>query len=432
MKMGSLFDGAGTCCFAAELCGITPVWSSEIEKFPLAVTAKRFPQVKQLGDITKINGAEIEPVDIISFGSPCQDLSVAGTRKGFDGERSVLFLEAVRIIKEMRYATANEFPRYAIWENVVGAFSSNGGEDFLTVIEELCKVSDNSAAIPRPTGGGDVIRWGRAGLIMADRYSVAWRVLDAQFWGVPQKRRRIYLVADFGGGRAPEILFKREGLQRHFAESRAAWDEATSSAPRGAHVSGTCYDARGNGDGNIAPTVTGDHNSRVSDYSAVVITGVDTYNQRLTGDKAKALLAGHMDADGVPCVAFNLLQDPISSVEKSPCLSLGNSNTGQASIGVCYAIGNGQADQLRLQEKVGALNCMHDEQAVYLPKGKKRLRRLTPLECGRLQGMPDWWCSDVPHSDAAEYKMWGNGMALPNVLYIFEGLAKYAEQQEDV
>lgn len=118
MKMGSLFDGAGTCCFAAELCGITPVWSSEIEKFPLAVTAKRFPQVKQLGDITKIDGAEIEPVDIISFGSPCQDLSVAGTRKGFDGERSVLFLEAVRIIKEMRYATANEFPRYAVWENV--------------------------------------------------------------------------------------------------------------------------------------------------------------------------------------------------------------------------------------------------------------------------------------------------------------------------
>ena len=154
MKMGSLFDGAGTCCFAAELCGITPVWSSEIEKFPLTVTAKRFPQVKQLGDITKINGAEIEPVDIISFGSPCQDLSVAGTRKGFDGERSVLFLEAVRIIKEMRYATANEFPRYAVWENVVGAFSSDGGEDFLTVIEELCKVSDNSAAIPRPTGGG--------------------------------------------------------------------------------------------------------------------------------------------------------------------------------------------------------------------------------------------------------------------------------------
>ena len=453
MKMGSLFDGAGTCCFAAELCGITPVWSSEIEKFPLAVTAKRFPQVKQLGDITKINGAEITPVDIISFGSPCQDLSVAGARKGFDGDRSVLFMEAVRIIKEMRYATANEFPRYAIWENVVGAFSSNGGEDFLTVIEELCKVSDNSAAIPRPTGGGDVIRWGGAGLIMADRYSVAWRVLDAQFWGVPQKRRRIYLVADFGGGRAPEILFKREGLQRHFAESRAAWDETTSSAPRGAHVSGTCYDARGNGDGNIAPTVTGDHNSRASDYSAVVITGVDTYNQRLTGDKGKTVLSGKQDYWSTPCVLFEEKQPspPLCVRERCGCdgggkgclvqtdlsgaLTAGNDQfvcLSDASDAECYAIGNGQADQLRLQEKVGALNCMHDEQAVYLPKGKKRLRRLTPLECGRLQGMPDWWCSDVPHSDAAEYKMWGNGMALPNVLYIFEGLAKYAEQQEDV
>ena len=154
MKLGSLFDGAGTCCFAAELCGITPVWSSEIEKFPLQVTAKRFPNCRQLGDIKKINGAEIEPVDIISFGSPCQDLSIAGNRQGLSGERSSLFMEAIRIIKEMRYATTNEFPRYAVWENVVGAFSSNGGEDFRTVIEEFCKIGDGTASVPRPAGGG--------------------------------------------------------------------------------------------------------------------------------------------------------------------------------------------------------------------------------------------------------------------------------------
>lgn len=144
MRMGSLFDGAGTCCFAAELCGIQPVWSSEIEKFPLEVTAKRFPKVKQLGDITKINGAEIEPVDIITFGSPCQDLSIAGKREGLDGERSGLFTEAIRIIKEMRNATANEFPRFVVWENVPGAYSSNQGEDFRTVLEEIVRVKDLS------------------------------------------------------------------------------------------------------------------------------------------------------------------------------------------------------------------------------------------------------------------------------------------------
>lgn len=154
MTLGSLFDGAGTCCLAAELCGITPVWSSEIERFPLEVTKRRFPTVKQLGDVTKIKGSEIEPVDIISFGSPCQDLSVAGKRAGLKGERSGLFMEAIRIIKEMRDATANEFPRFAIWENVLGAFSSNKGEDFRAVLEEFCKIKDGDASIPRPAGGG--------------------------------------------------------------------------------------------------------------------------------------------------------------------------------------------------------------------------------------------------------------------------------------
>ena len=167
MTLGSLFDGAGTCCFAAELCGITPVWSSEIEKFPLAVTAKRFPHCRQLGDITKINGAEIEPVDVITFGSPCQDLSVAGKRAGLGGERSILFMEAIRVIKEMSNATANEFPRYIVWENVPGAFSSNKGEDFRKVLEEIVRVKDGSANVPRPAsqGGGMqvAILWGNRG-----------------------------------------------------------------------------------------------------------------------------------------------------------------------------------------------------------------------------------------------------------------------------
>ena len=230
ITLGSLFDGAGTIPFAAQLCGITPVWSSEIEKFPCEVTAKRFPNMKQLGDITKINGREIEPVDIIAGGPPCLSLPVAGNREGLKGV-SGLFMEQIRVIKEMRDETskrANEpvRPRYAVWENVPGAFSSNKGEDFRVVLEEFCKVKDESAYVPRPADG----KWQPCGCIVGDGYSVAWRVLDAQFWGVPQRRRRIWLVADFGGQRAAEVLFEREGLRRSFAESRKAWEETSRNS----------------------------------------------------------------------------------------------------------------------------------------------------------------------------------------------------------
>lgn len=224
LTLGSLFDGAGTCPLAAMMCGIKPLWSSEIEKYPLQVTAARFPDVIQLGDITKINGGEIPSVDIISFGSPCQDLSVAGKRAGLDGERSGLFMEAVRVIKEMRQATNGMGARIAVWENVPGAFSSNKGEDFRIVLEELCKVKDRNASVPRPAGGG---KWSDAGEIVADGYSLAWRVLDAQYWGVPQRRRRIFLVADFDGERAGEVLFEREGGNWNTEQSKETRKEIT-------------------------------------------------------------------------------------------------------------------------------------------------------------------------------------------------------------
>ncbi len=155
MKLGSLFDGSGGFPLAGALFGIEPVWSSEIEPYPMRVTAKRFPNMKQLGDVTKINGAEVEPVDVITFGSPCQDLSVAGKQAGIhEGQRSNLFFEAIRIIKEMRHATTNKYPRFAVWENVPGAFSSNKGKDFRSVIEAFCDAAGCGVPVPEPPRGG--------------------------------------------------------------------------------------------------------------------------------------------------------------------------------------------------------------------------------------------------------------------------------------
>ncbi len=222
MKLGSLFDGSGGFPLAGALCGITPVWASEVEPYPIAVTRSRFPDMIHLGDVSKVNGAEIEPVDIITFGSPCQDLSVAGLRKGLKHEengdeettRSGLFMEAIRIIKEMREATNGQYPTFALWENVPGAYSSNKGEDFRIVLEEFVKVKEPDATVPPPDKNG----WPYADVLVGDGWSVAYRTFDAQYWGVAQRRRRIYLVADFGGERAGKILFERESLRRYLTE----------------------------------------------------------------------------------------------------------------------------------------------------------------------------------------------------------------------
>ena len=219
LTLGSLFDGSGTFPMMGMLSGIVPVWSSEIEPFPIAVTTKRLPFVKHLGDINKINGAEIEPVDIITFGSPCTDLSVAGKRAGLNAERSGLFFQAVRIIKEMRCATNGKYPRFAVWENVAGAFSSGGGEDFRCVLEELCKIKNADISVPKPA------KWEKAGEIVAENFSLAYRTVDAQYWGVPQRRMRIYLVTDFTGASASKILFESEGVSGYSAESFRAWQE---------------------------------------------------------------------------------------------------------------------------------------------------------------------------------------------------------------
>ena len=235
LTLGSLFDGSGGFPLAGLLTGIVPVWSSEIEPFAIRVTEKRLPQVQHFGNISGLHGAKLPPVDIITFGSPCQDMSIAGKRTGLNGSRSSLFHEAIRIIREMRCASNGKYPRYIVWENVPGAFSSNGGEDFRCVLEAICSVKDSSISIPRPAG-----KWTKAGEILAESYSLAWRVLDAQYWGVPQRRKRIFLVADFDGRRAGKILFESEGLSGYSAESLRAWQRTAGSAADSSGTAGLC------------------------------------------------------------------------------------------------------------------------------------------------------------------------------------------------
>ena len=239
MTLGSLFDGIGGFPLAGSMYGITPVWAAEIEPFPIRVTQARFPDMVHLGSVTEINGGEIPPVDVISFGSPCQDLSVAGHQKGIhEGTRSSLFFEAIRIIREMREhdraagrSDIDLRPRFAVWENVPGAFSSNGGDDFRAVLQAFCSIrGGRDHIVPRPPKG----KWGNAGCVVGEGYSIAWRIYDAQYWpGTPQRRKRIYLVADFATERAGEILFESEGMRGDSAQGGETREGASGDAQGG-------------------------------------------------------------------------------------------------------------------------------------------------------------------------------------------------------
>ena len=228
LTLGSLFDGSGGFPLGGMLCGIEPLWASEIEPFPIRVTTKRIPQMKHYGDIAAQSGADLQPVDIITFGSPCTDMSVAGKRAGLDGSQSVLFYEAIRIVKEMRCKTNGKYPRYIVWENVPGAFSSNGGADFKAVLEAVIGITEPNTEVPSP----DKNRWPYADCYVGNGWSVAYRTLDAQYFGVPQRRRRIYLVADFAGERADKILFEPKGVSRDFASSGCPWKRTAADTER--------------------------------------------------------------------------------------------------------------------------------------------------------------------------------------------------------
>lgn len=410
MKLMSLFDGSGGFPLAASLCGIDPVYASEVEPYPIAVTKSRFPNMKHLGDVSMINGADIEPVDIITFGSPCQDMSVAGKRAGLkhtavgDDEttRSGLFLEAIRIIKEMRLETNGIYPRFAVWENVPGAFSSNRGEDFRLVLEEFIRISEPNAVMSAVPQAG----WAYADCINGDGWSVAYRTFDAQYWGVPQRRRRIYLVADFRGGRAGEILFKREGLRGHTAQSGMQREEVTENV--------------GNG-----------------------IKADDRKRNCLTAYSFDSLSSNSMKSS--------------------------NPFSGCRVVEVSKTLDTSTPDPSKNQGGIAIVQCIGSENIVVESHPRYIVRRLTPTECARLQGFPDkwghpdkkedfteeeykfWlevrntyakingksekeytkaqmltWYSKL-HTDSAEYKMWGNGIALPNALYVMQGIAAEAE-----
>ena len=216
IKLGSLFDGIGVFPLAAARCGITPIWASEIEKAPISITKRHFPNMAHLGDITRMDGGAIPPVHVLTFGSPCQNLSQIGNRDGLAGAKSSLFFQAIRIIKEMRDATDNLFPVIAVWENVMGAFSSNDRMDFRAVLSAFA-----TADVPMPASG----RWAGAGMVRGHTPDLAWRLMDAQHWASPRlaRRQRVFVVADFGGQCSHEILFKPRAVQSISASGGDCW-----------------------------------------------------------------------------------------------------------------------------------------------------------------------------------------------------------------
>ena len=465
--------------------------------------------MKHLGDIKKIDGHTASVVDVVIGGSPCQDLSIAGKRAGLAGERSGLYMEQIRIIKEMRErdratGRAGQFirPRYMVWENVPGAFSSNGGADFAAVLEEAIKIAEPEApSVSVPEKG-----WPTSGCIMGDEWSVAWRVLDAQFWGVPQRRRRIALVADFGGQSAPEILFVRKSLSGHPAEGGTPRETAAGGAEGGAGgavwclqgngidradtagcngkgwkedisytlntvdrpavcagfkvgnsaqargvgyadeqaptLGGECggnkaavvYDARGNGDGATVPTITGDHNGRITEYTSVGLN--DQGGSSISADDSGVAPTIRAEMHGnVPCVmkAFGKYEiDDIASSLKArdykgatDLIAGVNCRNGTESPeinGTIQAHSNGGQ----------SLNC---NQVVRV---RRVVRRLTPLECERLQGFPDGW-TDIGEwveskgkrhkpADTPRYKALGNSIALPPWKWVLKRLCAQYER----
>lgn len=372
--------------------------------------------MQHIGDITKIDGATIEPVWCVTGGSPCQDLSIAGKRAGLAGARSGLLIEQIRVIKEMRehdkqLGRAGELirPRYMVWENVPGALSSNNGRDFAAVLEETIRIVEPEApSIEVPAKGWPT--WG--GYRDVDgRWSVAWRVHDAQYWGVPQRRRRIALVADFGGDTAHEILFERTGvsgdLEPRGEEGERPAGNAEAGASYAVRIRGGCD---GGGKGALIQT--------------------EKSGTRGTGNDQTIFQAFDMTH---ACDVIRECGETVPSLQA-------RMGTGGNQVPLTYGIGNGQVNEAQgmVTERAQTLNTMHDAQAVmYVSPARDALtvRRLTPLECERLQGFPDGWTDIGDYtdstgkkrktSDSARYKALGNSIALPFWRWMLGRMAAY-------
>ena len=530
LTLGSLFDGSGGFPLGGLLAGVTPVWASEIEPFPIRVTTMRFPTMKHYGDISRMDGGKIEPVDIITFGSPCTDMSIAGKRAGLDGAQSSLFYQAIRIVKEMRCATNGRYPRWICWENVVGAFSSNRGLDFKAVLEAVIGIIEPGAEVPMP----EKDRWPYADIYMGERWSVAYRTFDAQHWGVPQRRRRVYLVGDLAGQCAGQVLFESEGLSGYSAEGFRAWQRTArnSAAGLGAAggiclndqggscmdisfgVSGTLraqmdghppcivepsaavyenhsQDTRYTGPLDTAPTVSSTYGTGGNNQPFVVEADTpktlkirsgcegggkgaliqEDVSATLSCNNDQTLFVPKCYSIGAAYSAGMLSDNPHSGIYEADSSrtidqSGGNPSCNQGGIAVVegptYAMTPCTYTQIE-REKAPTLNARDFKDPTFVNSGYS-VRRLTPTECARLQGFPDFWCAGLdtpepteediafwtevwethrrvvggstkaksrnqivkwlqhPHSDAAEYKMWGNGVALPNVFFVLAGI----------
>lgn len=475
LTLGSLFDGSGGFPLGAFLLGIKPVWASEIEPFPIRVTTKRLPEMKHYGDISAINGADIEPVDIISFGSPCTDMSVAGKRAGLDGKQSVLFYEAIRIIKEMRCATGGSYPRFILWENVPGAFSSNKGGDFKAVLDAIVQIIEPSAEVPSPDKSG----WPYADAFVGDGWSVAYRTFDAQYFGVAQRRKRIYLVADFGSERAGEVLFEGESVSRNFTPRFSAREGIAGyfTDSVGAAVAFEPGAASRLG-GHVWNGFTGTLRADAGDSQTAVVIEHHPMDSRIriSGDGKVQTLSNRMGTGGnnVP-LTMSIAGNIIDRSEKSGGNGLGVNNDVSFTLNtadrhaVAYSMTTGGFAEIH-KEKAATLMARDFKDPQVVNRPEYLVRRLTPVECARLQGFPDWWCDALetpepseeeirwwaevfethrkimgtsskpksrsqivkwlkkPCSDSAAYKMWGNGVALPCVCFAIAGIVSLTEE----
>lgn len=440
LRLGSLFDGSGGFPLAALICEIKPIWSSEVEPFPIRVTQKNLPQVKHLGDIKDIDGSEIEPVDIITFGSPCQDLSIAGKRAGLEGEKSNLFYEAIRVIKEMRCKSNGKYPRYLLWENVPGAFSSNKGEDFRCVLEEITRIKNSAVKLSRPS------KWQSAGEILGDDFSLAWRVLDAKYFGVPQRRRRIFLVADLDGGSSREILFEQKSLSGDTSEGCEKGKRNTRAIKESFNKT-ICLNDQGGERMDISEDLSGTLRAKAGNPPLL-------YDIRQTSENTKNERHNIYECD---------VSRTIDTSGNTPTRNQG----GVAIVEDIYTMSK-NSHFTKADKNISSSLVATDYKDPPLVN-QKLVRRLTPKECGRLQGFPDYWCDDLgienstdedvsfwrevfdkdaeikglkkkktdkqilkwlknPHTDSAEYKMWGNGIALPCAIYIFKSLVNTANK----